>query len=477
MRAGRHDFRPDSIRGQLLVWLLGSLIIIGLVAVWDSYRSARSTADLVSDRVLAGSALAIAERVFVNDEGALEVDIPYVALQMLTSSEDDRVFYKIETDTGAFITGYRALELGAAEPNLNDIVFRDSRFRGEAIRLAVHHGAASSSTRSFGFRVGIAETTNQRIAIARSILVRTLLGQIVLLTGAAFVIWFAVARALRPLRRLEEAVNRRNPEDVRPIEHKVPSEVRGLVLKINELLTRFAGSLEALRNFTSNTSHQLRTPLALIKTHLELAQRETNKERQRAAIALAGKAVDNAERLMSQMLLLARLDSASTDELRSKTCDLTDVARDVCEEFIVRFSGETANIPDLGLTAEEPVVVNADRTLIQEVLRNLIDNAIKHTPSPAKIDVAVTAEAGWGFVSVRDHGPGFATGTVSGGSVAGPSAAKREQNGNGGLGLPIVKQIVSLMNGRFVARLCEPPPGMVIEVWFRLSGHPVAESP
>ena len=99
-----------SLRGRLLLWLLVPLMLIGLVALYDGYRAARTTADEVSDRVLAGSALAIAERVFVNDEGALEADIPYVALQMLTSSEDDRVFYRIEDGEGVFVTGYRNLE-------------------------------------------------------------------------------------------------------------------------------------------------------------------------------------------------------------------------------------------------------------------------------------------------------------------------------------------------------------------------------
>ena len=96
-----------SLRGRLLLGLLVPLMLIGLLALYDGYRAARTTADEVSDRVLAGSALAIAERVFVNEEGDLEADIPYVALQMLTSSEDDRVFYRIEDGDGEFVTGYR----------------------------------------------------------------------------------------------------------------------------------------------------------------------------------------------------------------------------------------------------------------------------------------------------------------------------------------------------------------------------------
>ena len=98
-----------SLRSRLLIWLLGPLLLIGLFALWDTNSSARNTADEISDRLLAGSVLAIAEQVFVNDAGELEVDVPYVALQMLTSSADDRVFYRIETLDGTFHNSLRKI--------------------------------------------------------------------------------------------------------------------------------------------------------------------------------------------------------------------------------------------------------------------------------------------------------------------------------------------------------------------------------
>jgi len=460
-------FSPNSVRSQLLVWLLGPLLVIGMLAIYDGYRSARTTADSVSDRVLSGSALAIAERVFVSDDGILEVDIPYIALQMLTSSEDDRVFYRIESEGNKFVTGYRALELPPSWSASSEVTFHDGFFRGDPIRIALYAGAASSSTKSFGFRVAVAETTNGRTAIAHSILVRSLIRQAMLLLGTAILVWFVVARALRPLQRLEQAVSRRSPDDVRPIEHQVPNEVKGLVFTINELLGRFASSITALQNFTSNTSHQFRTPLALIKTHLEVATREENPAQQKEAIDLANTAVGEAERLMSQMLLLARLDTASTAELRTKTCDLSAVAREVCEEFVLQLSHQRKTDVDLGFRGDDVTLVYGDKTLVQEVVRNLVDNAIKHSGQAPKIDVVVTKASLTGTVSVCDHGKGFDPAAIQ---PQGKPKLKSSDNAiqsSAGLGLSIVNEIVTLLDAKLTIEKTVPPPGMTIAVTFK----------
>ena len=437
-----------SLRGRLLLWLSIPLLVIGLVALFDSYRSARTSADEVSDRVLAGSALAIAERVFVNDEGNLEADIPYVALQMLTSSEDDRVFYRIESGDGTFVTGYRKLELPARDINAADpLNFSNGAFRGDAIRIAMYTGAASSSTTSLEFRVAVAETTNARAAIAQDLLIRSAARQAVLILSAAIIVWFAIKRALRPLVRLESAVARRSPDDVRPIEHKVPTEVRGLVNTINDLVLRFGSSINALRRFTSNTSHQFRTPLALIKTHLEIADRETDAKAKAEAIKNANVAVSDAERLMGQMLLLARLDAASKEALIEQTCDLTDVARGVCEDFVLQLSNDGRTDIDLGFHSNGVLNVQGEKTLIQEVIRNLVDNAVKHGGGNLEIDVNVEQSEDRGTVTIRDNGVGMRSALQQVDSVP-RSTIKKEDSGHAGIGLTVVREILNLLSGR-----------------------------
>ena len=134
-----------SLRRRLLLGLLLALAVIAAAAIADSWREAQQTATQVSDRVLAGSILAIAERVIVAEDGSLEVDVPYVALEMLTSSAQDRVFYRVDGPAG-FVTGYNALP--TAQVEASEIVYDDRTFHGEPIRLGSLRRAASSGVSS-----------------------------------------------------------------------------------------------------------------------------------------------------------------------------------------------------------------------------------------------------------------------------------------------------------------------------------------
>lgn len=195
-----------SLRRRLLGWLLISTVVIGVIALMDTYREAVTTANVVSDRVLAGSALAIAERVVVAEDGSLEVDIPYVALEMLTSAAQDRVFYRVDGPPGQFITGYQTLPSLAEEPGAST-TFADSIFRGEPIRIAALRRSASTGINSVPFVVTVAETTIARRHLAQTILVRSALRLGMMIAGAALIVWIAVTFSLRPLYRLGDAIS------------------------------------------------------------------------------------------------------------------------------------------------------------------------------------------------------------------------------------------------------------------------------
>lgn len=449
---------PYSLRRRLLAWLLMPLVAIGLVALADSWREAVATADGVSDRVLAGSALAIAERVVVAEDGSLEVDIPYVALEMLTSAAQDRVFYRVDGPPGTFITGYERLPtLDAVEPETT--AFSDSTFRGEPIRLAVLARSASTGANSVPYVVTVAETTLARNQLAQSLLFRSALRLAALVAGAAIVVWVAVTASLRPLTRLRDAIDARSPSDLKPIEQDVPNEVRGLVDTVNSFMGRLGTALAAMRHFTGNASHQLRTPMAIIRTQLALSARARTLDEARQAARTGDEAVAHAERVLAQLLLLARIDGAASEALRAPV-NLTDLAHDCTAERVLR-AGD-AGI-DLGFEGEGALTIRAEPLLIGELVGNLIENAVAYAGSGAEATVRVYRDAG-AILEVEDNGPGLSeeeVNLVRRRFARGPTAKP-----GAGLGLPIVEEIAMLFGGELTLSTARGGKGLRVRVRF-----------
>jgi two-component system sensor histidine kinase TctE len=452
--------RPYSLRRRLLIWLMIALLAVGALALADTWREAQDTANSVSDRVLAGSVLAIAERVIVTEDGSLEVDVPYVALEMLTSAAQDRVFYRVD-GPGGFITGYQTLPTTAsfgAERAYSDVLFR-----GDAIRVAVLQRAASSGVSAIPFTVTVAETTIARTRLAQSLLVRSAIRLGLLILAAVAILWLAVGFSLAPLYRLRDAIARRALDDLRPIEQDVPREVRGLVDTINSFMTRLSAALDALRHFTGNAGHQLRTPLTIIRTQLALALRAETPEAARQATQTADAAVVHAERILAQLLLLARIDEAASDRLQLQVIDLFELARERTGDYVVR--ARAAGI-DLGLDGEGPALVRGDPMLLGELLSNLIENAITYAGEGAEATVRVRTGDSV-ILEMTDTGKGVPEGQLA--AVRKRFSRGESDKPGAGLGLPIVEEIATLFGGT-VAVASSPGQGFKVEIRFPAAG-------
>jgi len=435
-----------SLRRRLLGWLLVSTAIIGCVALADTYREAINTANIVSDRVLSGSALAIAERVVVAENGTLEVDIPYVALEMLTSAAQDRVFYRVDGPNGQFLTGYQNL------PSVNGLQgdsprYMDGVFRGEPIRIAGLRRFASTGINSVPFTVTVAETTIARSRLARAIILRSALRLLLMILGAAAIVWVAVTISLRPLYRLSEAIDERSPDDLHPIRQSVPVEVENLVETVNSFMVRLQSALDALRHFTGNASHQLRTPLAIIRTQLALAARAQTLEEAKAAAKKGDASVAHAEHILAQLLRMANIDAAGSGEKQSLIAvDLVSVAQSVTADFVP--SAADADI-DLGFEEVEPATVEAEPLLLRELLGNLISNAIAYAGRGSEITVRVRKIDGRACLEVEDNGIGIPPEKRA---VVRQRFARGEGNvaPGAGLGLAIVEEIATLFKAELV---------------------------
>ncbi|WP_430255615.1 sensor histidine kinase [Neorhizobium sp. DAR64872/K0K18] len=453
-----------SLRRRLLAWLLLSTALIGGVAMFDTWDEALDTANEVSDRVLAGSALAIAERVIVAEDGALEVDIPYVALEMLTSAAQDRVFYRVDGPPGTFITGYQNLP-SIARREGQAVAFENASFRGEPIRVAVLARSASTGIRSVPFVVTVAETTMAREQLTRTILIRSALRILFMIVGAAVIVWVAVTLSLRPLYRFSEAIAERSPDDLHPIGERVPNEVQGLVDTVNSFMVRLEGALNALRHFTGNASHQLRTPLAIVRTQLALADRADDLATAKTAVRKADEAVAGAEHILAQLLLMAKIDAAGRSAA-FRRLDLTDLVRGLTGDHV---PGAADRGIDLGFEGEGETQVNVEPLLIGELVKNLIVNAILHAGSGTEVTVRIERIGETARLEVEDNGPGIPPEKRATVLERFGRLGRGDASGTG-LGLPIVEEIARLHGATLSLHDGSGGTGLKVRIDFPLAG-------
>lgn len=438
--------RGYSLRRRLILWLSLATAALGVIALADTWREAVATARGLSDRVLEGSALAIAERVTVDEGGGLEVDIPFAALEMLASAAEDQVFYRVDAPAGRFLTGYEALALVPLEEE--GIGFADGRFGEVPIRSATLLRRVSTGSESVPFTVTVAESTLARSELARTILIRSALRILALMLCTIALVWIAVTLAFRPLDRLGAAIAERTPDDLRPIREAVPLEAAPLAGAVNSFMGRLEDAVAALRHFTGNASHQLRTPLATLRTQLALARRAGDRAQGEAALDKAEAALVRAERVLAQLLALARVDAAATG-LALGPVDLAGLARDLAAESLAQADAKGI---DLGYEGPDRAEALAEPVLAAELLRNLLDNALTYAGRGAVVTVRVrtSPEADAAVVmEVEDNGPGLPQDQLE--ALRGGASPQRmslkagaSHAGGSGLGLAIVAEIADL---------------------------------
>jgi two-component system OmpR family sensor kinase len=257
--------------------------------------------------------------------------------------------------------------------------------------------------------VQVAQPIRARRELAASMALRTILPLLAVIPLLALLVWFTVARGLRPLDRVAAAVGHRSPSALEPIaETGLPREVQPLVHALNGLLGRLEVTLDSQRAFIADAAHELRTPLTAVNLQAQLAERATTDGERRAALGELKLGLERATHLIDQLLTLAREEPGVTDRPPTRV-DLAGVARKVIAEEAAHASAQGI---DLGLAdprdAEAlPPLVDGDAASLRTLLSSLIDNAIRYTPPGGRIDVAVDRDHGDVVLSVRDTGRGI----------------------------------------------------------------------
>ena len=421
-----------SLRAHLLRMLLPPIAALLALGALVAYYPSIEPATEAYDQALIDVGVSLGTYIRVSDAG-YRVELPAAVDQVLRRDSYDTIYYRVISPSGQEIAGDEGLPGPPGGRPSDALVSYDTAYKGQKVRAIALPAQCGTAT----CRVLVAETTVKRKRLARDILFSTLLPEMLIAFATLVIVWFGVKRGLGPLARLSDEIKARSPGDLRPIDAAgTPEETRPLVSALNGLLDEVAQASRNQQRFLANAAHQLRTPLAGLQAHTELALAEALPEQVRSELEQVHQATIRTARLANQLLALARAEpgargSAAEVNLRALVESDADawvhqaLARDV----------------DLGFELDA-APVQGDAFLLREALANLVHNAMEYSHRGARVTIRTGQRSRHSFVEVEDDGPGI-------------SPAERERvldrfyrvpgtPGTGsGLGLAIVREIAA----------------------------------
>jgi two-component system sensor histidine kinase TctE len=453
-----------SLFGEILDWMLTPLLLLWPISLVLTWLVAQGIAGKPFDRALEYNAGALAQLVSVNNN-KVQFSLPLPARELLRADDSDTVYYQVLGANGEHLSGERALPLPPDNEKAvpGEVRLRDDEIRGVAIKVA-YTWVKVALPGARPALVQVAETLEKRSVLATEIVKGVMLPQFVILPIAVLLVWLALVQAIKPLNMLEERIRARKPDDLSPIDAQAaPLEVAPLVDSVNDLLLRLKDSIATQKRFLADAAHQLKTPLAGLRMQADLAQREgADADELKQSLRQIGRSSVRATHTVNQLLSLARAESSGSAMPR-QTCDLAELTISVVRDCVPRAIEKKI---DLGYEGSEPGApggqIEGNPTLLTELVRNLVDNAINYTPSSAHQPAVITARVlsdptqGRLLLQVEDSGPGVPLAERE--LVFQPfyRALGTEADGSG-LGLPIVLEIAQQHNA--TVDLDETRPG------------------
>lgn len=449
--------RP-MLRTQLLAWLLVPLMLLLAVDSILTYWMATGIARRANDRTLAEIARELSLR--LRSEGGLSLDLAEDARKILLVDPVDRIRFDVTEAGGRAVAGERIAAAPAGSPRES---FYDGEAGGEPVRIVELRVDADPSAGRPAAVVRVAETLAKRQALVREILVGVVVPEALLVAVAGILVWAGVLHGLAPLERLRRTLATRPHGDRSPVGVEgVPGEVRPLLEAINTLVARLDSALTVQSRFISDAAHELKTPITVLRTQLELALREGDPARMREALEKSGAGLERLSRVVSQLLSLARNEPEGGAGATLVPLDLDALAFDVATQWVPEALKRRV---DLGFeSAGGPVTIRGDAVRLRELLDNLLDNAVRYSREGGRVTVRVAASPA-PTVDINDDGPSI-------------PAEERErvfqrfhrllgsgQEGSG-LGLAIAQEIVRLHGGAIALREDSDGVGNTFSVTF-----------
>jgi len=436
----RRPFPTASLRLNLLAWLVVPGILVLAGGAWLAYGGAVRQANLVMDRQLTASARMMAEAVEYAD-GALQAVIPPAALELFASDSHDEVAYAVLSPTGTLLAGYPGLAVPDALPD--DSPYFSTMFRTEVMRATLFRQPVVTPIGSVGIAVIVGETLKARDELVQNLWLRGFLEEATLVVAGALFIWLGINRELRPLVDLRQAVVDRPADRFDPFEtSQVQSEVRPLVEALNGHMERLRRQFEKQRRFLDSAAHQLRTPLAIMKTQVGYARRVIEPTEVGVALGEVDVGLTAMTRLTNQLLALGGVEH-ERGLVEAETIDLSALVRETVSDASRR--ALDAGV-ELGFDGDPGCLVVATPLLVREMVSNLIDNVIYHAGPSVTASFAVRRVVDAVVLRVEDNGRGVEPEDRVD-LLERFRRGRHASPGGSGLGLSIVAEVADVLGG------------------------------
>lgn len=399
--------KPQSLYAQLLLFLGLPLVLLWGLSAFNSYVSALQAATQAYDRTLLSSARTVAERLVVRG-GQLEVNVPWVVLDSFELNMNDRLYYKVLDPQGKVISGYDDLPAMPPSTSRTQLYpalawFYHTEYRGQAIRVArllqpINEGGIVGMAEIY-----IAETLQSRRWLAGQLLFSSWVSQGLLVLLTLVLAAWLLRRVLRPMRQLSALMVRREPGLLTPLPELLPwSETRLLIVAFNRYIDRLRVMISRQERFSADASHQLKTPLAVLKTQASVALASDDPQLWRESLQAMRATLDDTVLLTERLLQLATVKQR---EQAFAVINLPEIVRNCCFSRIAQARSKHI---DLGYEGEQSAVyVAGDSVLLGELCANLLDNAIRYTPEYGTVTLSLHRDGDAVLLSVEDSGPGI----------------------------------------------------------------------
>ena len=398
--------RPElgSLFSEMVDWMLVPFLVVWPLSVGITYLVGIDIANGAFDRSLGAKARALAEQVtWVGADKNIELRAD---LRTILSDVDAQSnSFRIDSSAGLFLLGEPELPTFAPSQLLEEdmVQYKTADFRDAEMRIsAVAHRINTGGEIAILY---VAENTTKRKALAYEIMKGIVLPQLFVVPLMILLMWLGLRRGVAPLKQLHARMVAREAHDLRPLEAgNSPEEVEPLINAFNELLQRVEQEGAAQKRFIANAAHQLRTPLAGIRTQAELAMRDIGEAGKTEALNKIAAGTARTAHLINQLLVLARTEGAAASALPLSLIDIVPLARDVVAG---RYPAAAAKQIALSFdAATAPILIQGHPDLLRELISNLLDNAISYTPQSGNVAVRIS-NAEMISLEIEDDGIGI----------------------------------------------------------------------